>query len=534
MSNLGTSSIEQTGFGRQSPVPGPHTYDDYLTLALYDLSRGAYSVRDTSGFDPTSEQLIRLVPSDYGDGLNTPSGATRPSPRSVSNIVVDQPDTVKIANPKRTTDMFWLWGQFIDHDIGLTTHGTEAFNISVPAGDEHFDPNNYGNVEIGFTRSIFDETTGSGSTPREQINEITPHLDCTNVYGSTADRSNWLRAGFDGLLKTGASGMLPVNDGTIPNAGDIGTNYFIAGDVRANENVALLSMHTLLFRNHNWWARKLKSVNSGLSDEQLFQRARLANEAEAQMITYNEFLPTLLGKGAIPAYTGYDSGVNPQIANEFSTVAFRLGHSLISEVLLRLANDGTSTGNLTLRDAFFSPHNYCNNGDIHYILRGFSQQICQKIDCKIVDSLRNFLFGQPGSGGLDLASLNIQRGRDHGIPDYNTLRTGLGLGAKATFAHISSDTAVASALSTAYGGDISLVDPWVGGLCEDNVEGSQLGELFHYIVRDQFIRLRDGDPHYFENVLKPNTIKFIKGVKLSTLLKRNTDIDNIQDNVMQL
>ena len=133
-----------------------------------------------------------------------------------------------------------------------------------------------------------------------------------------------------------------------------------------------------------------------------------------------------------------------------------------------------------------------------------------------------------------MASLNIQRGRDHGLPDYNTMRDGLGLGTKATFADISSDTAVATALSTAYGGDISKVDMWVGGLCEDVVTGSQLGELFHHIVKDQFIRTRDGDELWYENRLTKYITKLVHKTTLATILKRNTKIRNIKNQVMKL
>lgn len=534
MSN-GISSIISTGFGRQQPQENvPLTYEEYLTLALNDLIDGTFSYRDPDAFPSEGIKLLRLVPSAYADGLNTPSGASRPSPRLISTAVCDQAPETKILNPTQCTDMFWLWGQFVDHDLDLTETGATAFNISVPTGDTDFDPTSTGTVEIPLTRSVYDDTTGTGIIPREQLNLVTQYLDATNTYGSTTARCQWLRTYKNGKLKSGMGNMLPNNDGTVTNAGPAGKNPFVAGDVRGNENVALLSMHTLLMREHNWWCTKIKEMSPNFTDEQIYQRARIVVEAEVQRITYDEFLPLLLGEDAIPEYTGYDDGVDAQIANEFSTGAYRLGHSLISETLLRLKNDETNVGTLTLKDALFAPHYYTNDGDIDYILRGFCRQQCQKIDRHLVDSLRNFLFGEPGSGGLDLASLNIQRGRDHGLPDYNTMRDGLGLGTKATFADISSDTAVATALSTAYGGDISKVDMWVGGLCEDVVTGSQLGELFHHIVKDQFIRTRDGDELWYENRLTKYITKLVHKTTLATILKRNTKIRNIKNQVMKL
>lgn len=537
MSNTGTSSITATGFGRQTPqnpILRPPTYEDYLLAAIHDVSTGSFTYRDSDEFAETGQQLLRLVSSDYADGLNSPSGNTRPSARLISNTIFDQPEGSIVENPKGATDMFWLWGQYVDHDIDITSNSTDAFNIPVPTGDVHFDPTSTGTVVIPMNRSNFDPSTGSGVTPREHMNFITSELDASNVYGSTTERAHWLRTFKDGKLKISMGNMLPVNDGTMDNEGTAGKNPFVAGDVRANETPALLSIHTLFVREHNWWAEKIKADQPNLSDEEIYQRARVMVEGEIQAITFREFLPLLLGENAIPEYTGYDSEVNTRISNEFSTAAFRLGHSLVSDTILRLRNNDTSIGNLTLKDMFFAPHHYSNEGDIDYILRGFCRKKCQELDSKVVNSLRNFLFGEPGQGGLDLVSLNIQRGRDHGFPDYNTVRVGLGLGAKASFSEITSDSDVANALSTAYGGDISKIDLWVGGLCEDPVSGSQLGELFHHIVRDQFIRIRDGDELWYQNRMTPEMIRLVHRTKLSQIIKRHTNVFGIQNEVMKL
>jgi hypothetical protein len=197
-------------------------------------------------------------------------------------------------------------------------------------------------------------------------------------------------------------------------------------------------------------------------------------------------------------------------------------------------NQQLPIGHLQLRDAFFAPHRLTNEGGLEPVFRGAAKHICQQLDTKVVPALRNFLFGPPGAGGLDLVSLNIQRGRDHGLPDYNTARVALGLGAKASFAEISSDPAVASALSTAYGGDIGKIDMWVGGLAEDHVSGSQLGELFQHIVVDQFTRLRDGDDLWFENRLTPSQVSYVKNVRLSDVIRNNTNVGNeLQENCMK-
>lgn len=499
------------------------------------VTNNTYTFRDPNAW-PGDQQLVRLTPHAYGDANgDIPSGATRPNPRFISNTIFSQIGDSN-PNPENLTDMFWLWGQFIDHDLGLSgeNHG-DSFNIPVPSGDVHFDPYNTGNVVMGFTRSGVANGTGVGGVPREQTSLITSFIDATNVYGTTASRIGWLRSYSGGKLKTSQGNMLPINDGTQDNAMP-SKSMFVAGDVRSNEQTSLLSMHTLWMREHNWWCDKIKATYPSLTDEEIFQKARIMVESEKQAITFNEFLPLLVGAGNIPAYSGYVPGTDVRIANEFSAAAYRLGHTLVSDTLWRLDEDGQQIplGHLSLRDAFFSPNKLANEGGIDPVLRGSANKVCQALDAKIVDSLRNFLFGQPGSGGLDLASLNIQRGRDHGFADLNTIRTSLGLTAYSTFSEITSDVSVQTALSTAYGGDINNIDLWVGGLCEDHQPGSMLGETFQYIVLDQFLRLRQGDELWYENRLTAPQIQYINTVKLSTVILRNTNIKSLRENVFKL
>ena len=100
----------------------------------------------------------------------------------------------------------------------------------------------------------------------------------------------------------------------------------------------------------------------------------------------------------------------------FSTACFRVGHTLLSPTLLRLGEAGTiPEGNIPLAAAFFAPEAIILDGGIDPILRGLAAQPAQEIDPQVIGAVRNFLFGPPGAGGLDLASLNIQRGRDHGL-----------------------------------------------------------------------------------------------------------------------
>ena len=475
-------------------------------------------------------QLIRETTVEYGDGISSLAGPNRPSAREISNYISDQPESV--TNDRNLTDFVWQWGQFIDHDIDLT-HGAnpaEDASIEVPLGDPYFDPFNTGTQTIGLNRSNYDVTTGI-TDPRQQINSITSFVDGSMVYGSDEVRAAALRSFEGGRLATSEGDLLPYNEDGLDNAGGPSDTLFLAGDVRANEQAGLTAMHTLFVREHNLQADKISASHDDLTDEEIYQKARAIVIAEIQAITYNEYLPALLGKKALSKYEGYDPSVNPSISNVFSTAAYRFGHSMLSPNLLRVNEYGTTAdeGDLPLRDAFFNP-NAISDNDIDSLLRGLASQTAQEIDTLVIDDVRNFLFGPPGSGGFDLESLNIQRGRDHGLADYNQTRIDFGLEPVVNFSDITSDPELAMKLEVLYG-DVNDVDVWVGGLAEDHVRGSSMGELFSVIIIDQFERLRDGDRFWYENTFSKHQVKEIDRTSLSDIIQRNSDVSNIQDNV---
>ena len=375
----------------------------------------------------TETQLLRYMGADFADGVSMMAGQGRPGPREVSNAVSAQVES--IPNARGASDFLWQWGQFLDHDIDLTdgANPPESVPIEIPIGDPWFDPSATGAETMAFNRSIYNPETGySVDNPRQQLNEITGWIDASNVYGSNTDRAMALRTNDGtGMLTTSDGDLLPFNTHGLPNAGGSSDTLFLAGDVRANEQVGLTAMHTLFVREHNRLSRGIAERHPDWSGDQIYEAARRVVGAQMQVITYREFLPLLLGPDALRPYQGYDPSADATIMNSFSTAAYRLGHSLLSTTLRRLDANGQTigAGDLPLRDAFFAPDEIVEHG-IEPLLRGLASQVCQDLDVHVVDDVRNFLFGPPGGGGFDLASLNIQRGRDHGLPGYNDAREG--------------------------------------------------------------------------------------------------------------
>ena len=506
------------------PSPGYRTFDGAGNNIAHPLWGSAFTnyLREASG-------------AAYTDGTSAPAGKTRPSPRAISNAIVDQGD-VETEDERDLATTIYEFGQFLDHDIGLAKSGsTEAFDIQVPRGDPYFDPDGAGAALIYLDRSAFDPSTGT-LTPRQQINTLTAFIDASQVYGSDAARAAWLRTFIDGRLKlrpTDGGPMLPLNDGTQPNANPVGrpaTSLIVAGDERANEQPGLTVLHTAFVREHNRQAGRLLRLHPDWDDEHLYQEARRIIGAEMQFITYNEFLPALLGH-ALPPYRGYNPNVNPGLSNTFATAAFRFGHSQVGPDIGVIDPDFEEIDEIDLSKAFFNPDVIPSLGGIDPVVRYMAVDPAQRIDSTIVGPLRNFLFGPPGAGGFDLASLNIQRGRDHGLPSYNVVRADFGLKPVKTFGQITSDKALAAKLQQLYG-SVDSIDAWVGMLAEDHLRGSSLGPTASAVITDQFTRLRDGDRFWYQNVaLDPADLATAERATLRDLLERNSGAVGLQPRV---
>jgi hypothetical protein len=345
---------------------------------------------------------------------------------------------------------------------------------------------------LAFSRTPAAPGTGF-KTPRQQINTIDSFIDGSNVYGVSNSRLDWLRAGAagDGDPANNEASLLLPND-YLPRSNARPTvaappvdlmgallatpeKAVVAGDVRANENVALTAIHTLFAREHNRIVASLGQ--SGLSAEDKFELARRVVGAEIEYITYNAFLPAL-GVQLDP-FRGYDPNANPSLENEFATVGYR-AHSMIhgefeptvpdgtytSDQLDRVFpaegitvernTDGTVTLVIPLVAAFGNPDLLEQVGE-GPILQSLAEHQ-YKNDEQIDNSLRSVLFQVPKPdstnpetcgapvisascfvGVADLGADDIQRGRDHGMPSYNGLRRAFGLAPARSFTDITGE-----------------------------------------------------------------------------------------------
>jgi len=455
------------------------------------------------------------------------------------------------------THMVTQLGQFLDHDITLTPeeeaddccqHPEEesCFPIALPQNDPFYATISTPQTCLEFSRSTaFCEEL---STVREQMNGITAFVDASNVYGSNDETSILLRSGIDGKLLANQNTssydreMLPEIEGVLT-----------AGDVRALEMPGLATMHTLFLREHNRLASEIKAASGNLNDEEIFQIARKILIAEMQNVIYAEYLPVVLGKQAMRKYnlelpkkhtdfSKYNSNVDPSITNSFATAAYRFGHSMIQGLISMMSTASASLqSQFQLRDNYFNMQNYLvGRGEgMEQILQGLINQPAQEMDRFVTEDATNFLFREIGHDfGSDLVARNIQRGRDHGLPGYNSWRRFCGLSSISSMSRRPSEIPSKQwkVLQTLYS-SADQIDLFTGGLAETPVADGLTGHTFNCIKAKQFASLKDGDRFFFTHgseagSLTKGQLKEIRPRRLGDIICDNTGISSVRENVL--
>jgi peroxidase len=575
-----------------------------------------------------STQYLRVAPPAYADGVSEPIGG--PPARYVSNRIFNDVGQ-NLFSENGVSQWGWTWGQFLDHDFGLRDETpAERTPIAFAAADplEAF-RDDLGAID--FARTPAAQGTGV-ATPRQQVNTISSYIDGSGVYGVTKARLDWLRAGrVDGDPSDNAArlllpgGYLPRVDArgdaaAAPRVDLMGrllatpTRAVVAGDVRASENIALTAVHTLFAREHN---RIVARLPRSLPEELKFQIARRVVGAEEQYVTYHEFLPAL-GVRLSP-YRGYRPGIEAALGNEFAVVGYR-AHSMIHgefEVAVRdgtytrpqldafraqgivvQADDDGTTLVIPLNAAFGNPDLVRSVG-LGRVLKSLGAESQYRNDEQIDNSLRSVLFQVPKPGAVDpgacgepivnadcftgvqdLGALDVERGRDHGIPSYNDLRRAYGLAPKRSFAEITGErtdrfprdsvidsadpandpnildfvelrdaegkvvplgsdeareeavsgtrrTSLAARLRAVYG-SVGRLDAFVGMVSERHVRGGEFGELQLAMWKRQFEALRDGDRFFYANDPALRAIRLRYGIDyrqtLAQIVGRNTGV----------
>lgn len=464
------------------------------------------------------------------------SSSTRPlrtelaSPRLISNVIATQSDSVP--NRRGLTELFVVFGQFLDHDMVSTpVSRDEHLDIPIPENDPL--RNNVTSGFLGFTRA---QRTGALDENAERaINTVTSAIDLSTVYGSSDERLRLLRTFSGGKLRTSDGDFLPFNTGGVPNDPSASPGLFLAGDRRSNQHPAMVSLHTVFLREHNYLCDLISKRRPELSDEQIFRKARVMNIVQMQRIVFEQFYPAMTGR-SLPAYGGFRAYANPAISDIFSTAAYRIGHTMFGNNVQRRGPGMTPLPPVDFTQMFFRPAQMFLQNGMDTFLRGIIDTPAQEADTLVSSALRNFLFANvpEASSFVDLIAVNIQRGRDNALPSYNGVRKIFGLPPARRFSDITSSLTVQSQLSTLYSSPED-VDPWVGLMAEDHVPGASMGPTVLLIWEREFTRIRDGDRFFYRNpkmfsrrffTYFPNFLDVVYGKKdiMKELILRHTSI----------
>ena len=403
-----------------------------------------------------------------------------------------------------------------------------------------------------FTRS---DAICTDESVRTQFNALSSYIDASMIYGSDELTATRLRSNEKGEMLVHEIGpTLPTRKqcGFSSNHGE-NPRDLVGGDVRAIEQPGLASMHSLFVSEHNRIARQFSTTFPTLSDEDIYQISRKIVTAEIQNIVYSEFLPVVLGKTVMETFklnlpseaaqrSIYNDRVDPTISNEFATVAFRFGHSLIPNLMLPSRNPIRSNDNCPLKDNFFKFEEFVMGSDKsgkawQNLLVGMLRQESPAMDASMSHSVIDFLFCKdkgcrlPGGFGQDLASRNIQRGRDHGLPSYMKFREFCGLDVQSDWLKTPAEISRKNwnNLKEVYE-KVADIDAFSGGLSEEPVEGGLIGPTFACILGIQFSKLKEGDRFFFTHSKGGVNNEQGLSAELKAVIRKRTLGDIICDN----
>lgn len=395
-------------------------------------------------------------------------------------------------------EMTTFFGQFIDHTVVATPQNIhEDMFIDIPEDDPLFSNSTGRPRKLRFFRSERVRVRRRDPEERPQ-NSLSSVFDLVSVYGPSELRHKALRSFSNGLMETSANNLLPLNGARLANAPKNKNTFFLAGDHRANEHPVLTSLHTLFVREHNSLAKELKKAFPTWGDNRLFENARKINIAQFEKIVFNEWYPAITGRQLRPPYKGFRENVDPTVSLVFSTAAFRVGHTLVGNKVNRRGAGNSMLQSLSFTNTFFRGASFIQRRGIEEFIRGALVSRAQKIDLQVHDALRNLLFTRvDGEDGIDLISLNIQRGRDHALPSYNSIRARFGRGRVTSFSQITKDKNVVSRLQSVYE-TVDKVEAWPGMMAEDHARGSSMGPTLLEVWRREFTRHRDGDQFHYQ------------------------------------
>jgi Ca2+-binding RTX toxin-like protein len=314
---------------------------------------------------------------------------------------------------------------------------------------------------------------------------VSPALLRASLAGETTSLKNVISvqatATAIGLFNSDGTPVVPDSHGAINNYdNELLDAHYVAGDGRVNENIGLTAVQDIFHSEHDRLVAQTKATiqaelakgdvsfasawvlpsvdltvtnyittasdnfdvpvgtaihliaDNEWNGERLFQAGKFGTETEYQHLVFEEFARYVAP--SIHVAAGVNVHIDPAITSEFANVVYRFGHSMLDENinLYQLGADGKpiidpTTGQPQMTEegliqAFTNPTLFASDSNMTAdLVLGTVNQVSNAIDEFVTGSLRNNLLGLP----LDLAALNIARGRDTGVAPLNLVRNQL-------------------------------------------------------------------------------------------------------------
>ncbi|XP_065216936.1 peroxidase-like isoform X1 [Planococcus citri] len=534
--------------------------------AKYRTFDGSCNNLENPKWGIANSPVVRLFPASYADGKSkirlSKNGSPLPNVRHVrSTLLLDgeSPD------PDLTLGVM-SWGQMVAHDVAFRTISPEApksccnpdgsFNpdpnclpISIPPNDYFYSKFNQLCMDVKRVRTA--NNSACITKPAQQISGVTHYMDGSFIYGLNKNASDTLRQFKGGLLKTrSAEDGRPflINAKQPTKVCDVSSDSdvcYLSGDPeRVNLNTEIAATQVMFLRLHNILATDLQRMHPTWSDEIIYQETRRIVIAIVQHITYNEYVPLLLGPKYVESHhlaplksgyaKGYNSSINPSSLSEFVSAAFRSFHSSIVGSPQLFSENRLVRNSIQLSDHTNKPGIIQDSNNFDYFLRGLITQPQSEQDSHFTDQITNKFTGNKTKplaerNGTDLISMDINRGREYGVPPYSEMRRFCGLPPINKFEDLKDgmNTDKISLLSKVYS-DIHDVDYYVGAVLEHKLPGTLTSPSFHCVIAEAFYRYKFSDRFFYEfdghpGKFTPAQLDSIRNFTYSTLICMTSD-----------
>jgi hypothetical protein len=451
-----------------------------------------YRTYDGSQTDPSNPEMGKT---GMRFGRNMPLEITYPeeqsmldpSPRVVSTELLNR-DTFKPATTLNVLAACWL--QFQNHDWFSHGDNSETEFIAVPLDQD----DDWSDGAMQVRRTSLESTNAGGKLPPTYVNKVTPWWDGSQLYGSTEERNRALRSGEDGKLR--------MEDGRLPEETNEALHGVDLTGFSDNYWVGLSVMHTLFANEHNAICDMLGGHHPDWDDEKLFLTARLINAALIAKIHTVEWTPGIL------AHPALQIGMN---ANWYGVlpkwVKKRFGHIGSGELLSGIVGSPLDhhRAPYSITSEFVSVYRMHPLVPDDYAIRSHKTgEVIAESDFDpmqghstraaidehgMTDWIYSLGLAHPGAitlhnhpnalrnhvrlngDHLDIATIDILRDRERGVPRYNDFRDKLRKTRIEKFEDLTPNPEWNEQIREVYSGEIDSVDTQVGMLGEQPPPG---------------------------------------------------------------